>query len=203
MRIPSEAFGRRDRRGARRFLVEQSAMDQPSPIVIMKVGLHNGERWDHIVDRKLNEERVSGVAYWGYGGSVCHPLAQIQPLAAQGLPVTVLMIRTDSDFIGNPTYASQVSRDGKSWEPTPKGVETSGRYALMMRSFQKVDFCLDLGAYEVAIGPKKGTPLTDHLRFRVDKACARLTSAPQGSDRRQVVLRAELVSPYAVVLRTP
>jgi hypothetical protein len=182
--------------------MEDSSLDQPSPIVVMKAGLHNGERWDHIVERKLNEARVSGVAYWGYGGSVCHPLTQVQPLAAQGRPVTVLMIRTDSDFIGNPTYASQASRDGKSWGPIPDGVETSGRYALVLRSLQKVNFDLDLGAYEVAVGPKERTPLTEYLRLRVDKACARLTSVPRGSDRRQVVLRAELVAPHAVVLKT-
>ena len=177
-------------------------MDRPSPIVVMKVGLHNGEGWGQIVERKLNEERTSGVAYWGYGGSVCHPRTQIQPLAARGMPVTVLMIRTESDFFGNPTYASQASRDGKAWGPIPDGVMTSGRYALVLRSLREVDSLLDLGAYEVAIGPKEGTPLAEYLRLRVDKACARLTDAPRSSDRRRVVLQAELVAPYAVVLRT-
>ena len=58
------------------------------------------------------------------------------------------------------------------------------------------------GAYEIAIGPKEGTALASYLRGRVDKACARLASSPRASDRLAVVLRAELVAPYAVVLKT-
>jgi len=62
---------------------------------------------------------------------------------------------------------------------------------------------LDLGTYEVAIGPKEGAPSTSYLRGRVDKACARLASSPQEADRARVVLRADLVAPFAVVLKTP
>jgi len=177
-------------------------MDQPSRVIVMKVGVHLSEPWRAIVERKLAEERAAGVAYWGYGGSVCHPLTQVQPFAEQGLPVAVLMIRTVSDFLGNSTPAVAESRDGRAWEPIPQGVTTSGRYALILRSLRETTEELDLGAYEVAIGPKDGTPLTSYLRGRVDKACARLASTPRGSDRLRVVLRADLVAPYAVVLQT-
>jgi len=177
-------------------------MDQPSRVIVMKVGVHLGEPWEAIVERKLAEERAAGVAYWGYGGSVCHPITQVQPFAEHGLSVAVLMVRTRSDFLGNSTPAVAASVDGGSWEPIPPGVTTSGRYALVLRSLRKVTEEIDLGAYEVAIGPKEGTPLASYLRGRVDKACARLASIPRSSDRLKVVLRAELVAPYAVVLNT-
>jgi len=177
-------------------------MDQPSRVIVMKVGVHLGEPWQAIVERKLAEERAAGVAYWGYGGSVCHPLTQVQPFAEHGSSVSVLMIRTRSDFLGNSTPAVASSVDGRSWEPIPAGVTTSGRYALVLRSLREVAENLDLGAYEVAIGPKEGTPLASYLRGRVDKACARLASIPRSPDRLAVVLRAELVAPYAVVLKT-
>jgi hypothetical protein len=177
-------------------------MDQPSRVIVMKVGVHLGEPWEAIVARKLAEERAAGVAYWGYGGSVCHPLTQVQPFAEQISAVAVLMIRTSSDFLGNSTPAVAASVDGRSWEPIPAGVTTSGRYALVLRSLRETSEEIDLGAYEVAIGPKEGTPLGSYLRGRVDKACARLASMPRGSDRLPVVLRADLVAPYAVVLKT-
>jgi hypothetical protein len=174
-------------------------------IIVMKAGLHNGEDWDHIVERKHEEELAAGVVYWGYGGSVCHPLTQVQPFA-DGSPVTVLMVHTDSDFIGDPTFADAASRDGRSWEPIPAGVATSGKYALVMRSFRRVDLRVDLGAYEVAVGQKEGKPLPSYFRFRVDKACARLAPSDRLSDHRNVVdvvVQADLVEPYAVILRTP
>ena len=177
-------------------------MDQPSRVIVMKVGVHMGEPWEAIVERKLGEERAAGVAYWGYGGSVCHPITQVQPFAEHGSSVAVLMIRTRSDFLGNSTPAVAASVDGGSWEAIPAGIATSGRYALILRSLREVSEEIDLGAYEVAIGPKEGTPLASYLRGRVDKACARLAAIPRGSDRLRVVLRADLVAPYAVVLKT-
>jgi hypothetical protein len=177
-------------------------MDQPSRVILMKVGVHLSEPWEAIVERKLAEERAAGVAYWGHGGSICHPLTQVQPFAQRCSSVIVLMIRTFSDFLGSSTPAVAASRDGRSWEPIPQGVTTSGRYALVLRSLRETTEELDLGAYEVAIGPKEGTPLTSYLRGRADKARARLASTPRGSDPRRVVLRADLVAPYAVVLKT-
>jgi len=104
-----------------------SAMDQPSRVIVMKVGVHLGEPWEAIVERKLAEERAAGVAYWGYGGSVCHPITQVQPFAEHGSSVAVLMIRTRSDFLGNSTPAVAASVDGGSWEPIPASVATSAR----------------------------------------------------------------------------
>jgi len=97
-------------------------MGQLSRVIVMKVGVHLSEPWEAIVERKLAEERVAGVVYWGYGGSVCHPITQVQPFAEQGSPVQVLMIRTRSDFLGTATPAIAASKDGASWEHIPAGV---------------------------------------------------------------------------------
>jgi hypothetical protein len=59
-------------------------MRYPSQLIVMKVGVHMGEPWEAIIDRKLAEEQAAGVAYWGYGGSVCHPITQVQPFAMHG-----------------------------------------------------------------------------------------------------------------------
>jgi hypothetical protein len=175
-------------------------LDQLSRVLVMKVGVHLSEPWKAILERKLVEQKTAGVIYWGYGGSVCHPLTPVQPFAEQGSPVTVLMIRTVSDFLGSSTPAVAASRDGRSWESIPEGVTTSGRYALILRSLRETTEQLDLGAYEVAVGPKEGALLTAYLRGRVDKACAGRAGS---AGRRSAAGRpsADLVAPYAVVLK--
>lgn len=177
-------------------------VNRPDRIIVMKVGLHLSEPWESIVERKLAEERVAGVAYWGYGGAACHPMTQVQPFARSGRPVAVLMIRTASDFHGTVPPAVSESVDGTIWRPVPTGVVTTGRYALTIHALRRTDEELDLGAYEVGIGPTAGRPLIDYLRARVDKACARLAAAPRERRLVPLALRAELVAPYAVLLRS-
>ena len=112
------------------------------------------------------------------------------------------MIRTPSNPSGRATPAVAESSDGITWTAIPPGVVTTGRYALIIRSLRPTDDRIDLGAYEVGIGPKAGTPLPQYLRGRVDKACARLARHPTTPNVVRLVLRAELVPPYAVALRT-
>jgi hypothetical protein len=72
------------------------SIDEPPPYaIVMKGGVHASEGWEEIVERKRGEERSAGVILWGYGGTVCHPMTQVQPFAedAEGA-VAVLMIRT-------------------------------------------------------------------------------------------------------------
>lgn len=183
---------------------QNAEMRLPAYAIVMKVGVHAGESWEAIVDRKRAEEAAAGATFWGYGGTVCHPLTQVQPFARSAAePVSVLMIRTSSDFLGEPRPASAISVDGIVWEPVPHGVRITGsRYALALRGLRWCDDELDLGPYEVAVGSMAGTPLREYLRSRVDKACARL--APGFSHpawQVALVLRAELVAPFAVLLR--
>ena len=48
-------------------------------VIIMKYGVHAGESISNIIERKLNELKSTGKFYWGYGGSLCHPISQVQP----------------------------------------------------------------------------------------------------------------------------
>jgi hypothetical protein len=174
------------------------------PAIVMKVGVHAGEAWDSIVSRRQAEERIAGVTFWGYGGSVCHPITQVRPFVEQvGETVEVLMIRTPSDFMGVASPAREMSIDGVRWEPLPEGIWVTGsKYALVIRSLRPSDGLVDLGAYEVGIGRMTGLPLSDYLRSRVDKACARPTPVPTSPRLLPLVLRAELAVPYAVLLRS-
>ena len=60
---------------------------QPAgPCVIMKAGPHTGEDLDAIIARKQEEAASAGWCLWGYGGSACHPLTQVQPQAESAAP---------------------------------------------------------------------------------------------------------------------
>lgn len=84
----------------------------------------------------------------------------------------------------------------------PAGVLVTGsKFALVLRNLRRTEERLDLGAYEVGVGKKAGTPLARYLRDHVDKACARLAAVAGPAAIAAVVLRAELVHPYAVFLR--
>ena len=179
-------------------------MEHPRRAVFMKAGVHDGEAWESIVRRKLNEERDYGVAYWGYRGTVCHPLTQVQPFAgeADDEQVAVFMIPTQSAFSAPWVAAVEESNDRVTWSPIRAGIKTTGDYALLLRSLEVPRDCVDLGLYKVAVGKHAGTPLPEYFRGRVDKACGRLAPSPGRADVRPVALRAELVSPFAVFIRT-
>ncbi len=114
----------------------------------------------------------------------------------------VVMIRTRSDFIGPWVPAREESTSGIDWSPIRPGIVTIGRYALVLKSLYTTTYAIDLGRYEVGIGPHAGMALPDYLRARVDKACARLAASPASVDVRPIAMLAELVPPYAVLLRT-
>jgi hypothetical protein len=175
----------------------------PENILVMKVGVHAREAWEAIVRRKQEEEALVGVTWWGYGGSVCHPRTQVQPFARGTVEgVTVVMLRTPHDFLGPPSVATEFSEDGSTWRPVPSGLRVTGsKYALVLRSLRASDDTIDLTAYDVGIGPMAGTPLSQYLRSRVDKACATLAREPLERAATAVALRADLTAPFAVLLR--
>src|SRR5947209_1521420 len=110
-------------------------MIAPRRVILMKAGFHLNEEWSAIVRRKLAEEQTAGVAYWGYGGTVCHPITQVQPFARESdEPTTVLMIPTKSPFRGEAEPAVTASADGVSWYRVPVGIRCTGTYALILRS---------------------------------------------------------------------
>ena len=176
-------------------------------IVYMKIGSRSGETLDAIIARKLKEEKTAGFTFWGYGGTICHPLTVIRPFAFRcasvGLAVRVLMSSTKSEFLGRPAFATEYTTDRVNWQHLPRGIRTGSPYALVMRNLTPCKAQLDLSHYLVGYGPQENRRLTEYLRFRVDKAVA-LWARPPAKLTPQLVpvsYCAELVDPYAVVLR--
>lgn len=177
-------------------------------IVIMKAGFHINETFEEIITRKQREEAISGKVFWGYGGTVCHPLTQVIPFVEEAIqkynavPVLALTF-TRSPFATSFRTAGHYSVNGKIWNPLPYGViVTSSRYAIVCRSLRRVDRELNLSEYEVAVGPSKGKPLSVYFRHRVDKACAVFSEARTSTCKvLKINYVAEIVEPYAVCLR--
>jgi hypothetical protein len=169
----------------------------------MKGGPHAGAAWGAIVEWKIADLRAAGFTLWGYGGSVCHPIRQVQPFAeAAGNDVAVAMLPTTSDPGNASTEATEMSVDGQDWEPLPAGIRVTGsKWALVLGDLEPCEDTIDLARYEVAVGDKAGTPASAYLRHRVDKGCFRRTAIAAPADPRPVTLRGTLVKPWAVFLR--
>lgn len=177
-------------------------------ILLMKVGTHGDETFDSIIKRKKCESR-NGVFYWGYGGTLCHPFKQVQPFArditSKGGKVFLVMSFTPSPFKSKPTPATHLSLDNISWHPIPAHVHITGsKYALVCKNIRLIDEDIDLTKFVVAIGPSKGKLLANHLKGRVDKACAKLSIESKAAKDQPKLIKisyiAELVKPFAVVL---
>ena len=174
------------------------------PCVIMKAGPHAGEDLDAIIARKQQESASAGWCLWGYGGSACHPLTQVQPHAKSALPrpVTVVFIETASTPAVNSSAACEYSANAREWVTVPEGHRITGsKYALVLRGLARTRQQIDLGACQVAVGPSAGKNLAAYLRGRCDKACAIPAGTPGPVTSALVIATAELAPPYSVFLR--
>jgi hypothetical protein len=188
-------------------MLSTTMIEKPAAIVFMKVGFHGEERLESIIARKCREEETSGMTFWGYGGTLCHPTKQIQPLVqrsmADGALVRVFMAVTPSKFKSKPIRAREFSNDGNSWLPLPAGVNiVASRYALVLTELRQCEIKVDLGSYVVAVGQSAGRRLSEYIVGRVDKGCAIYEENFEVSSKVvQVALTGLLVAPYAVFLR--
>jgi len=180
----------------------------PEAFIFMKVGNHAGETFDEILERKNREFRDAGRMFWGYGGTACHPLRQVQPFARLSLKkhgsIYLLMQNIDSRADPDVLSAKEFSEDGVHWRPIPQGIEVIGsRYALVLDEIRPGDLEFRAGDYEVGIGPSRGKRAADYLRGHVDKGCLRLASksAPGSGEVKRIGHTASLIEPYAVLLR--
>lgn len=174
------------------------------PCVIMKAGPHAGEGLDAIIARKQQETASVGWCLWGYGGSACHPLTQVQLHAKSAAPhpVAVLLVQTTSTPAANSSVAGEYSDDGREWMPIPERQRVTGsKWALVLRCLTPTRQETDLGAYQVAVGASTGKSIAAYLRGRCDKACAIPAATPGPATRALVIATAELASPYSVFLR--
>jgi hypothetical protein len=177
---------------------------EPGHVVAMKGGPHAESGWDEIVAWKIADLRAAGVTFWGYNGTLCHPVRQVQPFAAAaGGEVAVAMVPTGSDPGIPAWWAREWSVDGVGWSPLPDGVRVSGsKHALVLDRLEPCDDMIDLAAYRVAVGPMTGRPANDYLRHRVDKGCfSRSMDTGTAARLMRVVLRGRLARPWAVFLR--
>jgi hypothetical protein len=176
-------------------------------LLFMKVGLHAGESFDRILERKRMEYQRAGVIFWGYGGGTCHPVHVVQPFAKMklevGQNVYIVMDEIDSHHTPTKILAEEYSVDGIHWKPIPAGVEVrSSRYALVLGELQEDDLNINLSEYEVAVGPSMGKVASDYIRGRVDKVClTRRQEDSKTEELKTVHHMAKIVNPYAVFLR--
>lgn len=178
-----------------------------SGLLFMKVGLHAGEPFEEILERKRREYQRAGVIFWGYGGGTCHPTNAIQPFAKmkveEGNDIYIVMEEINSNHPPTKILADEYSVDGMHWQPIPAGIEVrTSRYAVVLDELQEGDLNIDLSEYEVAVGPSTGKVASNYIRGRVDKAC--LTKRQEHSETKELKVihhMARIVKPYAVFLR--
>jgi hypothetical protein len=182
-----------------------------APVLYMKVGTHADEPLDEIFARKVKEIENEGVAFWGYGGSTCHPVTMVQPFAKsfedQGQTIYLCMQPMDSRHFAPSARAEEFSIDGINWQPVPPSINVTGsRYALTIQNLRKEEFELSLAQTRVALGNKTGALGSKYISGRVDKACLEITDFASGTTSSQdhpvhIRLVANIVKPYAVFVR--
>ena len=194
----------------------------PKAFIYMKVGPHGGETLDGILIRKNREFEKAGMIFWSYGGDhggPLHPNRQVQPFAQEWTKqgdVYVLMERlnsTRSNYglpAGTATKYSANRDDG--WEEIPIGIRTglsrarSGiSRALVLAEIERVDRELDLGDFEVGVGPSKGRNAAEYIKNQTDKGCLVVTRSTSDRPAKPISIgyQARLLDPYAVFLCGP
>ena len=186
----------------------QQNLTAGSPFIYMKVGVHASEGLTSIIKRKREEIAKAGVAFWGYGGSTCHPLTAVQPFVEEaakgGLAVHLLMQEIRSNHFADPVRAESASSDGVTYAKIHPDIHVLGsRYALVIDSLDESEIAIHLDQTKVGVGRRTGSTGDSYLRGRVDKAC--LVYSPEmpsiSSPEIKLVLSARLAAPYAVILK--
>jgi hypothetical protein len=176
----------------------------------MKFGYHAREGEDDIVKRKQLEFKNAGKIFWGYGGVICHPINQVQPfarkLSKKDINVFLTMSFTPSRPLMEGTIAKEYSIDGIKWDKLPNGITVKGsKFAIVCSDLINIKEKINLYKYNVAIGPSEGKNAGDYIKYRVDKGCltkaANTSLVENKSNIRDIELYAELVYPYAVLIR--
>ena len=184
------------------------AIQLPQAFIFMKVGHHSGESLESIMERKQREITEAGRTFWGYGGSVLHPINQVQPFAKKWVhqegTIRMLMTPTLSKTDPHIRPAIEFSCDRRKWEPIPSEICVTGsRYAIVLDEIKPVQLELDLGHFEVGIGPSRGRNAAQYVKGHQDKGCfvtAHSTAGDSDDSRRSVQIgwEARLAAPYAV-----
>jgi hypothetical protein len=178
--------------------------------IFMKVGNHAGESFEQILARKQKEFDRTGMTFWGYGGSACHPVNQVRPFAFSQVKkngsIYLLMHEVKSNYDQNPLPAKEYSIDGINWDPIPEGIIVTGsKYALVLDEIHPADLELDMNQFSVGIGPSKDKLASEYLTGRTDKACLEtaleIELKAEKPLMKKIDFTAQLQDPYAVLLR--
>lgn len=179
----------------------------PEAFIFMRVGKHAGEDFESILERKQRELDRAGKIFWGYGGTTLHPVKHVQPFAKlwvqQAGSIQIIMEPIDSHADPDILPAQEYSIDGIDWEPLPSGIVVTGsRYAVVLDEIKPGQLDLDLGQFEVGVGPSRGRNAAEYIRGRVDKGCFVASEVPDPTAKiRKIGFQARLIDPYAVMLR--
>lgn len=158
-------------------------------VMLMKFGTHGNASPHQIILDKARDLLASGVFFWGYGGSTCHPENQIQPFLNQaakyGDNVYLVLSPISSVWDGNISQCTFFSRNCEDWSRLPDGVTVSGsKYAVICDEITICEEVIDLSNYEVSVGPHAGHPVSSYLRGRITKVCAsRSMHAPVSANK--------------------
>ncbi len=181
----------------------------PADFVFMKVGSHAGETFEQILERKNREFQDTGRIFWGYGGTACHPLQQVQPfakdVASKRGSIYLLMEPIHSTADPDLLPATEYSDDGVNWQPIPKGINVTGsRYALILDEIVPGQLEIATEEFVVGIGPSRGKFGSEYLQGRIDKACltrSEKRAAEASKGQKKIGYMAKLLDPYAVMLK--
>ena len=170
-------------------------------IIIMKYGVHAGEKVDDIMSRKIKEIKNNGFCFFGYGGSFIHPTNQVQPFC-KDKDVYLLLTRTKSNYTKNTSKSLYYSVDKNEYLEIPNSINVYGsKYALVLDELIKYDKDINLCEYEVGIGNSKGKTLSEYFRYRVDKACAVYKGKSSNKKIIHIDYIAKLKYPYSVFVK--
>jgi hypothetical protein len=177
----------------------------------MKAGPHGAMSLNEIIKSKQDEEKIHGVHFWGYSGVFCHPKATqafcYESLKNEKESVKLILIETKSPYssqIGNIIHFSENGSDYKEFKGP---VQLSGaQFSFVAKNLRKYNnFCID--DYIVVGGKNNDLPLNKHLKFRVNKAFAKLDKFNERDkengqkEAKQSVLVADLAEPYCIWLK--
>ncbi len=189
----------------------------PKHILLMKVGPYCNYDLESIIRIKLQEEKMVGKFFWGFGGVFCRPhsiQAFVSHASTEDSVPYVLFVETKSAYTtSNQGKFNEFSTDKATWHPLPKGVTLVGNsqkphFAVVCNELAQVNFEIDLSQYIAFKGgvPDPNSLLKRYFRYRVDKACGYLFPSAvsfhkESSHWIKVNYLAKLVAPYGVFIR--
>jgi hypothetical protein len=156
----------------------------------------------------MEEIKVTGMSFWGYGGQTCHPTKQIQPFAKKVIKqkgqIFLYMEKINSFADPDIIPATEYSVDGIRFQPIHDGINVTGsRYAIVLDEIRPVEMKIPFSSYEVAYGNSRGKLATDYIKGRVDKACLDFNQELSHlSDTEKIIsFIAKMKAPYAVFVK--